>query len=219
MAKTLLNWTNEVLKRSQLLRQDELLASLSDSGKQVFIDTAVQAANEILDELYTAAGAELPNSVGEDDITLVADDRDYALPSDLVQLLWPLTDTTNGRLLEEYKGSYNDLIEEQRFPDNYTGIPDFALIRPTDGELYLDRIPSSADAGIVYSFRYVKDTLLSVAMDNFPCTDACFRALVPAGAEIVNRVHKQKFDESMFNLSIGRGARLLTQVKPRDSYA
>ncbi len=195
------------------------MGSLSDSGKQVFIDTSVQAANELLDELFTSAEMDLPESIGETTITLVADDRDYALPSGLVQILWPLTDETNGRWISEYKEGYHRMIVNQQFPSNYTGIPNYAVIRPTDGELYMDRIPQSADAGLAYSMRYVKDTILDEATDSFPCTDACFRALVPAGAEIVKRVHKQSFDEAMFNLSIGRAARLLTQQKPRTSYA
>jgi hypothetical protein len=207
-----------VLGRTNLIKTGSLLSSLSDSGRQIYIDTAIQAANELLDELYSAAGAELPKSMGESSITLVNADRDYALATDLSQLLWPLLDETNGRLLEKYEAGYHALIVEQLFPDNYTGVPDYALIRPTDGQLYLDRIPQTAEAGIIYKYRYIKDTVLSVLTDVFPCTDAAFRALVPAGAEIINRVHRQKFDQDMYAQSLGRAALLMTQQKPSDSY-
>ena len=118
MAKTLLNWTNEVLKRTNHLTETNLLSTLSDSGKQVFIDTAVQAANEILDDLYTGAGKPLPNILGESSITLVDADRDYALAADLVQLLWPMLDETNGRILAQYEPGYHQLIIDQKFPSH-----------------------------------------------------------------------------------------------------
>lgn len=156
--------------------------------------------------------------MGESSITLVADDRDYALASDLTQLLWPMVDETNGRWLEEDKRGYHGMIVGQLFPDNYTGLPYAAVIRPTDGELYLDRIPQAAEAGFIYKYRYIKDTVVSAASDVFPCTDAAFRALVPAGAEVINRVHRQKFDQDMYDKSIGRAARYFTQQKPNESY-
>jgi len=157
--------------------------------------------------------------MGEDSVTLVTSTRAYSLASDLVQMLWPLLDETNGRFIYEYEDGYHALITQQIFPDNYTGIPYRGVIRPTDGLLYLDYIPTSDENGLIYKYRYLKDTILSVAADTFPCTDACFRALVPAGAEFVNRVHKNKFDEAMFKTSVGRAARLLGKPPQRNSYA
>jgi len=74
--KDLLNGVNEVLKKTDILDSDSgLLTSLTDSGKQVFIDTAVQVINETLDELYSTAQITKPNQLREATITLVADHR------------------------------------------------------------------------------------------------------------------------------------------------
>ncbi len=54
VAKTLLNSVNEVGKRAGWIAGDAgLLTSLTDSGRQSFIDQAIQVINEGIAELYT----------------------------------------------------------------------------------------------------------------------------------------------------------------------
>lgn len=219
MAKTLLDGVNELLKRVGEIRGDTgVLASLVDSGRQNSIDIAVQIWNESVDELYSTTALAMPNELAENTITLVLDDRDYVLQSDLLELRFPLQDETNGHFISEYPGGYQALVESQPQPANFKGLPQFAAIRPTDGLLYLDTLPQTAEAGRIYKYRYDKETVLTLATDVFPFTDAVFRALVPAGSEVWERKKKRQFDQPMFDLSMGRAGRLLNQTQPRQSW-
>lgn len=217
--KTLLNGVNEVLKRVQVIDADGELSTLTDSARQVFIDTAVQVWNELVEELYTSDLLAKPNELAEDTITLSTNDRDYALASDLLQLRWPLLDETNGRYITEYPGGYEALVRDQPFPSNETGLPLHGAIRPTDGQLYLDKLPTSNENGLVYKYRYDKDVSLSSASDTFPFSDAVFRALVPAAAEVWKLEQKSSFNAGLFKTSMGRASRLLLKGVPGGSWA
>jgi len=219
MAKTLLDGVNEVLRRLNKISGDAgALTSLTDSPRQVWIDTAVQAWNEAIEELYSVSGAGLPNEVAEATITLATGDRDYALASDLLALRWPLQDRTNGQYIRAYPGGYAALIADQPIADNVTGLAQAAAIRPTDGQLYLDAIPNAAENGLVYTYLYDKDVSMASASDAMPFNDGVFRALVPAVAELMAINHKREFSAELFRASMGRAARLLTQQQPRTHY-
>lgn len=219
MAKTLLNAVNEVLKNVSVLQgSDGELSSLSVSSKQIFIDTAVQALNETIDELYSITGMAKPNELAESTITLVASTRNYTLATDLVQIHFPLLDETNGQYLVEYPGGYMGMVRDQQNPSNYTGLAQYAVIRPTDGALYLDRAPTTVEAGRVYKYRYDKDVSLSAAADTVPFSDAVFRAVVPAVAQIWRRRQRNSFDGAMYRMSMGRAARLMNQTQTQGSY-
>lgn len=219
MAKTLLNGVNEVLKKVDVLDSDSgVLADLSDSGKQNFIDTAVQVLNEVVDELYSLVDRPKPNQLAESTITLVTSDQDYALASDLVRIRteFGLIDETNNQVITILE-SYRDLILGD-LDQNDTGLPTFAAIRPTDGELWLDRSPTSNENGRVYKYRYEKELELSVAADEFPFGNTVFRAIVPAAAELWKLNHHREFSQGLFNGSLGRAARLLSQIPARNSW-
>lgn len=219
MAKTLLSGVNDVLKRVQVIQGDSgALASLTDSGRQGFIDLAVQTWNEAVEKLYETSRLPVPQELAENTITLASGDRDYALQSDLVMLRWPLIDETNGRVIEEFKGGYMALVNSQLRPSNFTGIPYAAAIRPTDGELYLDRIPQAEQVGLVYKYRYDKDVSLSLAADTFPFTDAVYRAMIPAVAEMWKKERHREFDFALYNEQLAIASRQMKQIPPRASY-
>ena len=92
--KTLIDGVNEVLKKVKIVTSTNTLLSLSDSGKQAFIDSAVQAWNEAVDDLYSTALTPKPLQMGEGQITLSEGVRDYELEDDLEILHWPLHDET-----------------------------------------------------------------------------------------------------------------------------
>lgn len=219
MAKTLLNGINDVLTRARIIQGDSgTLTSLTDSGRQGFIDIAVQIWNETVEELYSASAVALPQELAESTLILVTDDRSYALATDLVQLRFPLLDETNGQYINQYEGGYEQLVADQPYPANYTGLPTLATINPVNSELYLDRLPTVNENGLVYKYRYDKDISLSLAADTFPFSDAVYRALTPAVTQLWNRDQKRSFDDAVFKASIGRAARLLIQIQPRTSY-
>jgi hypothetical protein len=218
VAKTLLDAVNEILKRTGTIAGDSgELSTLTDSARQRAVDTAVQAVNEVIDELYTSSGIAQPNEQAESTIVLLDGVRFYTLASDLVQLRWPMIDKTNNQYLSKYAGGYNRMLIADPEQDD-TGLPHFAAIRPTDGKLHLDRAPTSVEAGRIYTYQYDKDLGLSDAADTVPFSDAAFRAMVPAWVQVWKREMRNEFDGDLFQVNIGRAARFVTQAQPRDNY-
>ena len=222
--KTLLNGVNEVLKKVDILEGDTgLLTTLTDSPRQIFIDTAVQSLNEVVDELYSVLDKPKPDQLAEATITLVTDDQDYALATDLVALLpnFGLIDTTNNHVIAILDdndfdgGAYRQLILTDLDQDD-TGLPSRAAIRPTDSELYMDRKPTAAENGRVYTYRYTKELELVLAADTFPFGNTAFRAVVPAAAELWKLHRHREFSQGIFDASIGRAARSITKMPKKD---
>lgn len=217
--KTLLNAVNEVLKRVDIIAGDAgELTTLADSARQNWIDLAVQIVNEGIDELYSVGATPLPNEQAQATITLVASQQDYTLESDLVQLRFPLIDKTNNQVITEFPGGYNNILQFDTEQDD-TGLPRWGAISPVDGKLYLDRKPTSEEAGRVYTYQYDKDLELDDAADEVPFNNAVFRAMVPVWAQIWNREKRKEFDSELFKMNIGRAAGFLTRRQPRTSYS
>ena len=216
--KTLLNGINEVLKKVSIINSNTLLTSLTNSGKQVFIDNAVQAWNEVTDQLYSKDDILRPYQGAEDSITLVAGTRTYGLPDDLIQLRWPLHEETQGVYIYEYEGGYEELRQILVQPANYTGQPLSAAISPIEKELFIDMIPTSTEAGYKYTFLYWRDTVLERATDQFPFDDGVFRAMVPAVSEVWKRNQHNRFDDNMFKASFGRALRMVKQQPENPTY-
>lgn len=219
MARTLLNGVNEVLKQLGYIKGNSgELVSLTDAQRQTSIDQVIQAWNRLLIELYDASDVALPNELAESTITLVTDDRDYTLASDLIQIRWPLVDQTSGQKLYEYNGGYQQIFKDQSQPANYTGQASFAAIRGTDGLLYLDRIPTSSENGDVYTYQYDKDITMSLAADTYPFADAVFEVLISACTELVSRYKKRSYDAGEYNKSIGLAVGMMTKNQQRSSW-
>lgn len=218
MSHTLLDGVNEVLKRVAMIHGDAgELTSLTSQSRQRSIDIAVQAINEGNDELYSTAGVAQPSGQAESTITLVNATRSYSLASDLVRLRWPFIDKTNNQYLYQYPGGYNQAIFDDPEQDD-TGLPNFAAINPTSGNLHVDRAPTTVEAGRIYTYQYDRDLVMDTATDTFPYTDAVFRAMVPVWAQLWRRDQQKDFDTALYTLSVGRAARLLSRQLPRDSY-
>ncbi|MGI9411547.1 MAG: hypothetical protein ACR2OV_15820 [Hyphomicrobiaceae bacterium] len=216
MAKTLLDGVNEVLKRAGWIEGDsDELTSLTESARQHVIDVTVQVWNEAIDTLYDQSRIPRTPELAENTITLATDDRDYALQSDLLQLRFPLIDETNGFYIHEAKGGYLAIVNSQQIPGDFKGLPQIAAIRPTDGELYMDRIPTSEENGRVYKYRYDKDQELTTAAAAMPFSDAVFRGMVPAVAQLLRRDLKNDFDAGTFGSQIGQASRFLSQGQLR----
>lgn len=221
MAKTLLDCVNQTLKRLKMIQGDQDdLTTLTDSARQIWIDISVQVINEGIDTLYDAAKKRKPLEVASTDITLTLSEREYTLPTDLVLLRWPGLDETNGQFIFEYPGGYDQLRKDQPRPDQgYEGLPRYGVINPLNGKLRFDHRPVSADVGRVYKFEYDKDLVLTVAADTVPFTDAAFRAMVPAWAQLVSRDMKRDFDQAIFERQIGQTVRFINQEQRRTHWS
>lgn len=219
MAKTLLNAVNEVLKRVRVISGDAgALTTLTDTARQGPIDVAVQVINEGIDALYAASPEPMPQEQAEATITLVAGTRAYSLAPDLVQMRWPLVDKTNTQFIFDFAGGYNELLLLDP-AQTATGLPLFSAIRPTDGKLHLDRAPTAADAGRIYTYQYDADQAMSAYTDTVPFGDAVFRAMVPAWVQLWKRENRNEFDQDLFRTNIGRAAQLLSEKQQRTDYS
>lgn len=219
MAKTLLNGVNDVLEKLGVLHGDtSVLTTLTDSSRQRIINLCIDAWNESITNLYSYTDSPRPQELAENTITLATSDRDYALQTDLVILHFPLRDETNGYVIDEYPGGYLQLVNDQIIPGNETGLPSYGVIRPTDGELYLDKLPTSSENGLVFKYRYDKDLLMTAAADTVPFTDSVYTALVPAVAQAVSRTYRRSFDTETYNESLGTAARLMRMTTQRSNY-
>lgn len=216
--KTLLDAINQILLRTGIIAGDSsALTSLSDSARQASIDIAVQVINEGIDELYTVSDRDKPISQGESSLTLATGTRAYTLATDLVSLRYPLIDKTNTQFIAEYAGGYNQMLIDDPEQDD-DGLPQYAAIRPTDGYLYLSSTPTVNENGLTYTYQYDKDVSLSSATDEVPFKDITFRAMVPAWVQLWKRERRNEFDDALYRINIGRAARTMTQMQPRNSW-
>lgn len=219
MSKTLLDAVNEVFKRVNNIAGDaNALTTLTDSARQHPIDITIQVVNEGIDELYSHSHLSLPNEQAQATITLVAAQQSYPLASNLVRLHFPLIDKTNTEFIWKYPGDYNDLLLLDPEDDD-TGLPWWGVISPVNSQLYMNVIPTSIEAGRVYTYQYEKDLAMSLATDTVPFNNEVFRAMVPAWAQLYKREMKNEFDTDLYQQAIGRAAYMLSQTEPRTTYS
>lgn len=217
--KTLLDAVNEVLIRANVIQGDATrLTTLTDSARQHTIDVSVQVINEGIDELYSASHVELPSEQAEATITLANGSRSYALNANLTKLIFPLIDKTNTAFIAKFPGTYEDMLlldPEQ----NDTGLPWWGIISPVNGQLFMNVTPTAIEAGRVYTYQYEKDLAMSSITDTVPFNNKVFRAMVPAWHQLYKREMKNEFDGDLYQMSMGRAARVMTEIDPRESYS
>lgn len=223
--KTLLNGVNDVLMRMGSIKSNSgALDSLVDSQRQVQIDLAVQIWNEVIIDLYDSCDDSMPNEMAEGTITLAASDRDYTLPTNLTSIRWPLKNVTNGDFIYEYSGGYEQLFKDQSIPASYTGKPQAGVIRPSDGQLYLDRIPTAAENGVVYTYLYDKSLIVSLATDIFAFNDDVYFTLLQAVVEKIKMERSEQSDarysvsQRKYEKSVGKAAAKIRLQQPRKSW-
>lgn len=221
VAKTLLDGVNCVLTKVGVLDSDTgLLTSLSNPGKQTFIDLAIQTLNETVDELYSLLDEPKPNHMAESQIILRENVRNYALASDLVALLtdFALIDESDGHMIFILKeDGYRQLILGDLNQDD-KGLPSVAAMRPIDGQLFMDRAPLAEHDEKIYKYRYVKELELVKATDFFPFGNTVFRAVCPVASELWKRERHKDFSQGIVNASLGRAARLVRKIPPERTW-
>ena len=222
MPKTLVEGVNDVLTKVGVLDSDTNLTSLTDPARQNYIDTAVQALNETVDRLFALPQMPTrPNQISERVIVLNTDDQDYELHESLVRLLpsFGLIDETNNHIIQilDHPDAYRQMVIGDTEQDD-TGQPSLACIRPTDGQLWLDRAPTAAYDGREYKYRFEADPGLAAATDEFPFTNPVYRGVVLAAAELWKKENKNSFSGAMFNVGLAQAAERLTRTPARTEW-
>lgn len=223
--KTLLDGVNDILMRMGSIKSNSgSLDSLVDSQRQVHIDLAIQAWNEVIIDLYDSSEDIMPNEMGITTITLALNDRDYVLPSNLTSIRWPLKNLTNGDEIFSYAGGYEQMFKDQSIPDDYTGKPQAGCIRPSDGYLYLDYIPTSAEHGAVYTLLYDKSLIVSESTDVFAFNDDVYFTLLQAVVEKMKMERDEQSDarysvsQRKYDKAIARAAAKIRLRQPNKSW-
>ena len=219
MAKDLLEGVNRLLIKVEEIESRNKLTSLTDSSRQVFIDGAVDSLNEVMDELYTLFRSPRPRGIKSATITLVDGQREYSLNSKMTRIRadYHLIDETNDHVIEFVDNLHRDLVFADLGQDD-TGLPTLATINPETNRLFVDRAPTSVEAGRIYKYRYERDLELTEATDEFPFSSTVLRAVVPAAAQLWKRDHRGVFDGPIFRASLARAARFLRQSPARNTY-
>jgi hypothetical protein len=216
MTATLLSAVNGLFKRAKVIQGDSgALTSLTDSARQNYVDTAVKAWNDVIREIYSLAREPMPTEYAESTITLATSTREYNLATDLETLRFPLIDQTNGRYIYEYPGGYEAMRAVQIIPANFTGMPLYACINPSNGKIRLDTAPTSSENGKVYNYGYDKRVALTLAADTFPFSDTVVDALELPATELWKRWNKDSFDGGNYNAGMGQAARILAKKELR----
>lgn len=216
---TLLDGVNSLFKRVQLIAGESgNLTSLTDSARQEDIDVAVMAWNEVIEDLFSRSNIAMPIEVAEQTITLVTGQREYALPDNLVQIRWPLMQQTDGFYIHQYEGGWEQMRRDQITPSSYTGRPFLGSINPTTGNLYLDRAPTAAENGDVYSLIYDKDVSLENAGDTMPFADIVYRSLVMAATEVWKFYRRNQFSDGAYDRSLAKAGRYLGKNQAKATY-
>ena len=209
--KTLLDGVNEVLIRVGQLDSGRLLVSLVSTSQQRFIDQAVGLWLDSIQDIYTLSKRPAPTEVREAEppIVLQEDRRDYALPDNLVQIRWPIEDRETGLRIYQYPGGFEQMRRDQRIPSMWKGLPIRACINPIDRTLWMERYPTAAEAGRVYTLTYDADMLPKAASDIMPFEDNVFQAMVPLVAMLWENAENGT-STSLGRIGYGRAARLLS---------
>ena len=218
---TLLDVVNDVLRRARVIDSvDEVLTSLTDDPLQVDIDMVVDATNDVIREVYQICEF-TPFETKEGSITLVLDQREYDLPTDIVTMeSEKLVYQDDGSYMLPYPGGYSKMFDDQTIPDNYEGDPNYWAINPVNGKIRVDMKPQAEQVGQEFKFLYAADVHKTLAADTFPFSDSVVRRLIPAITETYNRDSNgdRMFDPVKRLTSIGEAVRALTHNPKKSHY-
>jgi hypothetical protein len=229
MAETLLSATNEVLKRVGLIQGDAAeLTTLTDSPRQMDIDKIGQIWREVC-RLLQSMGV-FPSEVTEGSLTLATDTREYAIPSDFVQMSGESYETrvmvnaSNRFRMFEYRSPPGISPDSQMFldqpdPSNWVGIPYHWVLSDRGNFFRVERFPTSTENGLVYKFRYDTALTLITAGATFPFSDSVVGMLIPVVAHFVKVSSEARTSEAIIALPAWVAAvRFATRNKARSSY-
>lgn len=240
MAITFLEAVNATLKRVRVIQGDagELATStvtstatgavatdaFVDSGRQVQIDLAIQLWNEAGHIIYQKGM--FASGVASATTTLVADQREYDVPSDFERLTGKdrgervLRGATNGLILQEYPGGYSQMLADFPVASDYRGSPLAWALSPVSGKIVMQNTPTTGEENETYNWLYEKRLSLTstMATETLPYSDTVADALVPVVAEGWNRIMKQEFSSGNFEAGINRALSYVARATPRRRY-
>lgn len=220
MPYTLLEATNLLLTHVREVDSRGPLTSLTDSARQTKIDLAIRSWNSAVAMLFELSAKPVPTQAREADLTLEQGKRIYPLAKELIHLYWPIrhkntsTQEAQGYQIHLYSpneadGGYMRLLAEDIPQGRREGRPLRAAFTATRRELIMDRIPTEAEDGQIYTYTYSRRLHLASEEDTFPFGDATVDALVPAAAELWRGDYQASRDSPIFRTFMATAARTM----------
>jgi len=220
VAKNFLALVNDTLKEASIIQGDAgEFTSFTDSARQIDIDMAKSSINDVIQEIYSIPNS-LPRSQLEGRFTLATGKREYSTETDFEMMAFNvIRNQDDGRFIVPYPGGWQQMWNDQIIPADFTGQPIFWVINPENGKFRLERSPTSTEAGQIFRYIYVKTLSLSDTTDLLPFSDQAAQSLTPAFAQVFKRKRDpQNFDPGLFQTSLARGIRYITQRPQSESY-
>ena len=241
MATYFLPWFNDALKRVHVIQGDagSLVTSTVTStatglvatgalstlpAQQVSVDMMLQITNEVVQESYAMGLAAKIASTAT--ISLVAQQREYSLPSDFLRMAGKTYDqrriysATSGLTIWEYAGGYMQMIVDQPMATSFTGMPNGYALSPGSEVIRFDREPATGQAGMSWNYIYEKQVRFTSTseVDALPFNPIVADQLVPALAEVFNKSAKGQYDLADVRKAIARAVSLMTETRPNDRW-
>ena len=214
MAYTFLQGVNDLLTEAQMIQTD--LTSFTDSARQDYINGAITAWNDAIDNLRQIGV--IKGEAASATLTLVTDQREYTLAADFEVMVGDPIDATNVHRLTELPGGFLKMRTDQPDPSQFTGRPNHWVINPVNGKLRVDTTPTSNENSDAYTYIYEKGIALAAVGDAFPISDQAVDALLDAAVQLFNRRKKTIFDGDAYQLSIAKAAGFASQKALSTSY-
>jgi hypothetical protein len=220
MAIQFLTAVNETMKRVGMIAgsDGELESFEVTDGRQASVDRMIQIWNETLRLLYNTSGEPFPTEQQQSTITLVDQQREYDLPTDLERINWPLNNDDDGQVIRAFGGGFQKMRIIQRQPDNWTGLPIWAAINPINGKLRMYTIPQADDGGRIYQLYYEKRLTLQFTNDTFPFSDTIVEELYSPVAAVWRADKGEGIDELTARRNLSIAASLLSKQPLRQKY-
>lgn len=218
MAYTFLQAVNIVLKRGGAIKGDAgELASFVDTARQIDIDQARLAWNDLIQSFY--AKGLFSQGVSEDIFTLVDDQREYDLASDFeIMGAKNIRNEPNGWTIIPYRDGYENMWDQQTDPSDFNGQPNFYAINPQNSKIRIDTNPETEQVGDVYKYLYIKRIFLTSITDTFSFSDTVVDLASIAVTEMWKRYRQKEFDAGIEKQGRADAMAYLTQNRTRKKY-
>jgi hypothetical protein len=171
MAATFLSTVNRILRTCAIIRGDtDTISTFSDTQHNASLNLAVVAVQQELVRLVAdrLIPAERKTS---GTITLAADTRTYSLASDFVRFYGVphFYNSSGNRQIYEFPGGLEALQVQYYTYATDTGSPNYWYWEPTTTKkVGLFQVPSSGEAGEVWTYEYEGSVLISDVSDTLP---------------------------------------------------
>jgi hypothetical protein len=171
---TFVDAVNRVLRLEGIIRGDDTqITDFTSTQHSASIEFAKIAIQDELSWLSVQDGVELPYERTTGTVTLTADTRTYAMPTDFLRFqdedvkMYPLDSSSN--VQSDWIYELNESEVRRRMPDyeSQAGTPQlFYFIGATTTQVGFYPVPSSS--GKVYKFWYEKSTDVTTSTDTIP---------------------------------------------------